>query len=126
MSSTLRTLKNSALAAASMVSLMPTMVLAQNNIKDQLEQTGNAAYGVDGTTELPVLIGTYINAFLGLLGIFFVIYIIIVGFKLFTSSEPKAISEATGQIKNLVIGLIIIFAAYAISNFVIDAVTANI
>ena len=122
----MRTLKNSALAAVSMVTLMPTMVLAQNNIKDQLEQTGNAAYGVDGTTELPVLIGTYINAFLGLLGIFFVIYIIIVGFKLFTSSESKAISEATGQIKNLVIGLIIIFAAYAISNFVIDAVTSNI
>lgn len=72
---------------------------------------------------LPTLVGRYINALLGILGVFFVVLIIYAGFTYLNArGDAKKTTEAIDMIKNAVIGLIIIFAAYAISNFVISAV----
>jgi hypothetical protein len=128
----LQNVKSAAAGIATGALLLPFSALAQTptnpddpagDIQGNLNSVGGKAYGsVAGQTNLPELVGTYINAFLAILGVFFVIYIIIAGFKLFTSSDPKALGEVQNTIKNAVIGLIIIFAAYAISNFVINAV----
>jgi hypothetical protein len=126
MRTSLAKLKSAACGLAISASLLvPGIAFAQQGtIQGNLDAVAGEAYQIspDEQRSLPVLVGTYINAFLAILGIFFVIYIIIAGFKLFTSSDPKALADVQNTIKNAVIGLIIIFAAYAISNFVIQAV----
>lgn len=89
---------------------------AQQNLKD----VGKGAYGTDKPKDLPVLVGEYINIFLGLLGIILVILLVYGGYLWMTSmgSQEKT-TKAKTLITDAVIGLIIVLAAYAISNFVI-------
>jgi hypothetical protein len=103
--------------------LAPGMVNAQaidlNTNLDKVQQASGLSQ-----TDLPTLIGSYIRAFLGILGVFFVILIIYAGFLYLNSQgEAEKTKQAVGLIKNAVIGLVIIFAAYAISSFVITAIT---
>ncbi len=75
-----------------------------------------------GTTqaELPVIIGRIINVILGFLGIILLFYVLYAGFKWMTAGgNPKQVDEARDMIKNAVIGMVIIVAGFAISNFVI-------
>ena len=63
-----------------------------------------------------------INAALSLLGVIFIIMIILAGFKWMTASgDPKKVEEARDNIKNAVIGLAVVLAAYAITYFVFQA-----
>ncbi|PLX26786.1 hypothetical protein C0583_05820 [Candidatus Parcubacteria bacterium] len=66
--------------------------------------------------------GTIIQAFLGLLGIIFLVMIIIGGFNWMTAAgnDDKA-AKAKATLNRGVIGLIIILAAYIISAFVFRA-----
>jgi cytochrome bd-type quinol oxidase subunit 2 len=115
-------LKKSAVGVVSAAAAIPTLVFAQGSaITDNLNNVGTAAQL--STQDLPVLVGRYINAFLGVLGVVFVVLIIYAGFLYLNSQgEADGTKKAVAMIKNAVIGLIIIFAAYAISNFVIQAV----
>jgi len=59
---------------------------------------------------------TIINAVLSFLGVIFTIIIIYAGIKWMTAEgNPESITKAKGMLKNAVIGLIIVIAAYAIS-----------
>jgi len=94
------------------------------DITKQLEETGGQAfYGKAGTTpsaELPELIGKYINIFLGILGVLFVVLIVYGGYSWMTAyGNEQKLTKAKDTIINAVIGLIIIMAAYAISHFII-------
>src|SRR3989339_844915 len=63
-----------------------------------------------------------IDAALSLLGVIFIIMIILAGFKWMTASgDPKKVEEARDNIKNAVIGLAVVLAAYAITYFVFQA-----
>lgn len=87
------------------------------------------AVGADfGTaeTDLPTLIGRIINIFLSLLGIIFVILIIYGGYLYMTASgDPNKAKKGADVFKTAVIGLVIIFLAYAITTFVIDQLTTS-
>ena len=76
--------------------------------------------GSGQTASLPTIIGRVINVILGFLGIILLFYVLLAGFKWMTAGgNAKQTDEAKDMIKNAVIGMVIIVAGFAISNFVI-------
>ncbi len=74
-------------------------------------------------TQLPLLIGRIIRTILGLLGIIFLVLMVYAGFLWMTArGESDAVDKAKDIIKQAIIGVIIIFMAYALTGFVINAV----
>lgn len=89
------------------------------------EQIQGRAIGSTTVQPLPVIIGNIINIVLSFLGVLLLIYLIYAGFLWMTSGgDSKKAESAQQYIKNAVIGLIIILASFAISNFVITNLTA--
>ncbi len=94
---------------------------AQVDIGAGLEDVGVGAGLSD--RELPEIIGSFIQVFLGLLGIIFLILVLYAGFLWMTASgETEKTDKAKKLLTQAVIGLVIILAAYAISGFVVDAI----
>ena len=102
------------------LSLLPSFVLAQYG----LEETGESAGLTSGeATPLPQLIGNYIQIFLSLLGVIFLIHMIYGGFKWMKArGNAPEVEKAKEVIISAVIGLVIIAGSYAITAFVISAV----
>lgn len=92
-----------------------------NTIGEQAYDTTNAPRSVQQ------IIASIIKVILGFLGIIFVVLLIIGGFRYMTSggSEEK-VQEAVKQIRNAVIGLVIIICAYAITRFITEYVIPKI
>ncbi|MBU4421770.1 pilin [Patescibacteria group bacterium] len=95
-----------------------------SQINSNLQSVGTGA-GFKSETEtggLPKLVGSIINIFLGILGVLFVILIVYGGYTWMTSfGSAEKTKKAKDLIVDAVIGLIILLAAYAISNFVVGA-----
>ncbi|MFC1787620.1 Mbov_0395 family pilin-like conjugal transfer protein [Patescibacteria group bacterium] len=110
------------------VLLLPSTGLAQNPGLDGAKSDLQALAGTGGIqteTELPILIGRLINAFLGVLGIIFVILVIYAGYLYMTASgDDEKVKKAKKLLGQAVIGLVIIVAAYAIATYVIDVIIA--
>lgn len=118
------------LARASVVAagaLAPWAVLAQTNpfqrAGSYVNQVGTGAgIGGAGATPLPVIIGNIINVALGFLGIVLLFYLLYGGFTWMTAGgDSKKVDTAKQMITNAIIGLIIIVASFAISNFVLTS-----
>lgn len=74
--------------------------------------------------DLPTVIGQLVNVLLSLLGIIFLILIIISGFQWMTAGGDEGkVDKAKTRIQQAVIGLIITLAAFAISQFVFEALS---
>lgn len=83
-------------------------------------QEGDA---VEAGKQLPLVIGRIIRTILGLLGIIFVVLMVYAGFLWMTArGESEPVDKAKDIIKQSIIGVIIIFLAYALTGFVINAV----
>jgi hypothetical protein len=81
---------------------------------------GGAGLGGTSSPDLMTLIGQLIGAVMGLVGVLLFGYMVYGGFKWMTASgDTKAVQEAQAIIRNAIIGLVIIVAAWAISRFVI-------
>jgi len=93
----------------------------EQSITGQLKDVGSEAYSITGEpTPLPKLIGKYINIFLSILGVLFVILIVYGGYSWMTAyGNEQKLTKAKDTIINAVIGLIIVLAAYTISSFVV-------
>jgi hypothetical protein len=104
----------------------PLAALAQSPFQRGLGDVTNIgrAAGVGTTRTLPEIIGSIINVVLGFLGILLLVYLLYAGFLWMTAggSEEK-VDTAKTMIKNAIIGLIIIVAAFAISSFVLNSLT---
>ncbi|MEY4744628.1 MAG: Type secretion system pilin [Candidatus Parcubacteria bacterium] len=99
---------------------------ALQNLRIGLNATSNAA-GITTTKSLPELIGSFIAAALGLLGVILVVLVVYAGFIWMTAQgNDEKIKKAKGMITSAVIGMIIIFAAYAITNFVVGALGTSL
>ncbi len=112
-------------AGASLV-LLPTQVFAAPNPFDTAKNlTGNVAEsaGVQGSNKgLPEIVGSIINVALGFLGIVFLVLLLYAGFLWMTAQgDGKKVDKARDMITQAVIGLVIIVAAFAISNFVLSS-----
>lgn len=72
--------------------------------------------GLAGNTSLSTIISVLIEVVLGFLGVIFLVLTIAAGFKWMASQgNEKEIDAAKSSIKNSVIGLLIVIAAYAIT-----------
>ena len=73
--------------------------------------------------QLPIMIGRIIRTILGLLGIIFLVLMVYAGFLWMTArGESDAVDKAKDIIKQAIIGVIIVFLAYALTGFVINAI----
>ena len=87
-----------------------------DDIGDQAELSG---------AELPEVIGTLIKVFLSILGIIFLILTLYAGFLWMTAAgNPDKVGKAKTLLAQAVIGLILILASYAISQFVVEAISS--
>jgi len=78
-------------------------------------------------TEVPKLIANIINIVLSLLGIVLVVLIIYAGILWMTAGGDKdQVTKAKDHIINAVIGLVIVVAAYALSNFIISSLNTAV
>jgi len=97
---------------------------AHTPLQDQTSHfIGETGFGAI-TTENSVggIVASVISAFLGLLGIIFIILMITAGYKLMTSggNEEETV-QAKSMIRRAIYGLIITVSAYAITYFVFNA-----
>ena len=84
---------------------------------------GNGDTAASAGQALPVLIGKIIRTILGLLGIIFVVLMVYAGFLWMTAQgETEPVDKAKNIIKQAIIGIIIIFLAYAITGFVVNSI----
>ena len=102
--------------------LIPNISLAQTDIGlDKLE-------GIKlGKEKDPTVVAeSIVNMILGFLGILATFIILLGGFKWMTSlGSSEKITEAKDLIKNGIMGLVIIFFAYAIASFVIKKLSVS-
>jgi len=85
-------------------------------------QTSAEASGLP-QTNIILIIARLIRAFLGILGIIFVLIVLYAGFLYMTSKGEAAKTEkAKKMIVQATIGVLIIFSSYAIASFVINAI----
>jgi Type IV secretion system pilin len=105
--------------------LLPAVALAQNNPFNAAQNLANDVAnnaGITSNRTLPQIIGQIINIILGFLGIVLLLIILYSGFLWMTAGgDSKKVAEAQARIGNAVVGLIIIVAAFAISNFVLGS-----
>ena len=98
--------------------IAPTNLYAQQD--DPYGLTAASNINVGQSTDLKTIIADVINIALGFLGIIAVIIILFAGFKWMTAAgNEEQVSSAKKMIVQAVIGLAIIFLAWAIANFVI-------
>lgn len=99
-----------------------TQVYAQDLSQDIAKKSGYNTSGVTGNT-LSQTVGKIIKAVLGLLGTIFLALTVYAGVLWMTAGgNEEQVTKAMGILKNSVIGLIIIIAAYSITYFVVENV----
>jgi hypothetical protein len=99
---------------------MSLPVMASAEVSANLGRLGVSE--LNSSTPLLSIIGAFISTVLALLGILLVILILYAGFIWMTSQgDPGKIKKAKDMLYQAIIGLVIVFAAFAITNFVFSA-----
>ncbi|MFA6551173.1 MAG: pilin [Patescibacteria group bacterium] len=123
------------------VVLIPYLVFAENDpageigtgsgemsAKGLLNRLGEKA-GYDSEAsgnDISGVAATIINGFLAILGIIFLVYMIHGGYLWMSAAgNDDQVRKAKDEIRNAIIGLIVIVAAYAIISFVLDALSGT-
>jgi len=74
--------------------------------------------------DIVLMIGKIVGVVIGLLGVVLALIIIYGGFTWMTANgDSKKVEKGKDMIRNAVIGLIIVFAAYAVTSFVLRNLT---
>lgn len=103
----------------------PLLASAEDPALKTLKEVGsnNGPYqGItSGTNDLAGIVGVVVKAFLGLLGVIFLVLIIYAGYNwMIARGEEEKVTKAKDTLQRAIIGLIIVIGAYAISYFVIN------
>ena len=96
----------------------------QTNLRNQMNTAGTKAWGTvpSGQNSLAGIIQVVVSAFLGLLGIIFLVLIIYSGFNWMTAGgDEEKVTLAKNTLTRAIIGLVIIIAAYSITYFVFSS-----
>ena len=101
-------------------SLASFVSAATSNIKTTgMEAQDNALLstaGLSGNASLSTIISTLIQVVLGFLGVIFLVLTIMAGFKwMMSQGNEEEIKKAKGSLKNAIIGIVIVLAAYTIT-----------
>ncbi len=111
-----------ALVAPAQASLENTIRSGVDN-QGGLEDVAENVYEGREDVKLEDMIIFVINGILGLLGIIFLVLTLYAGFLWMTAAgNDDQVSKAKSILTAAIIGIIIIIAAYAITNFVLDAI----
>lgn len=97
----------------------------QSDIYGDLDTIGSEGFDQDPDTAptLPETVGRVIRIILTLLGVILVVIVVYAGFLWMTAGgNDDQVKKAKSWLTNAIIGLIIILAAYAITDFVITKV----
>lgn len=113
--------------------LTPSLAGAANWL-DRANQGGLSTIGTDAYSEsgapqksIQNIIANLVRVVLGFLGIIFVVLLIVAGFKYMTSAgDEDKIKTSIKQIRDAVVGLIIIICAYSITYFITSYVVNKI
>ncbi len=91
-------------------------------LQENLQGAGEAAFGTGATERtLPEIIGRVIQVFLTIVGVIFMVLMVYAGYLWMTAQGEEAkVDKAKDTIKAAVIGLTVVVAAYAITNFVVS------
>ncbi|MFH1254991.1 MAG: hypothetical protein V1667_00760 [bacterium] len=109
--------------------ILPIFVFAASPAFGNLEKVGevplgsaDAPYASADESSLASVASSVIRAFLGLLGIIFLILLIYAGYNWMTAQgEEEKVEKAKSTITRAIIGLVIITAAYSITYFVFSS-----
>lgn len=90
-------------------------------VETGLNETAGAAGLATGATSLPALIGRIIAVGIGLVGVIFLVLMVYGGFLWMTArGDEQKVERSKELITAAVIGLVIVLAAYVITNFVVS------
>lgn len=111
-----------------MLAITPSVVFASGS-GDICSQTGFSDPLICGTTgsgtkeeQLMGVVHNVLNAIYGIIGVIAVVMIVIAGVKYTTSQgDPGKVQSAKNTILYSIIGLVIAIMAFAITNFIINA-----
>jgi hypothetical protein len=107
---------------AAVVLASPSAVLAQQTFGSQAVTDIGKNAGINSAKTPTQLIGSILNVFLGFLGIILLFYLLYGGYLWMTAAGDEGqVKKAKDVIKNAIIGLVVIIAAFAISTFVLGA-----
>lgn len=94
---------------------------------DKNLKTTGGGMGFKIDVELSTIVGSVIQALLGLLGVIFLGLIVYGGFIwMIARGNEKRVTEAKDIMINSTIGLVIVLSAYAITTYVISALINNL
>jgi cysteine-rich repeat protein len=116
------------LIAVTLVCFYPNWVAAQESeIMDTAETVAGTAGLSTEATDPRVIVGRLIRVALGFLGVAALVVILYGGFLYMTSGGvDTAIEKAKGVIKSGIIGLAIIIMAFAITSYILNALTGAV
>ncbi len=113
--------------------VIPYFVFAKDNGQakkaaiDRLSEVSGQTYG-DQMEESAVgeIVANFINGFLALIGVIFLCFMIYGGYLWLTAGgNEDNVKKAKAIIKNSIIGIIIIVAAYAVTYFVLEHILSS-
>ncbi|PIZ54742.1 hypothetical protein COY25_01825 [Candidatus Uhrbacteria bacterium CG_4_10_14_0_2_um_filter_41_7] len=112
------------------LAILPAFVIAPH-ASAETNLLGNLQNTQDQTslknTDLPSFIGSIINIVLSFLGVIFLVLTIYAGFLWMTAGgKPEQTETARKMLINATIGLVLILAAFAISNFVLTSLQGTL
>lgn len=94
-----------------------------------IEKTAGAANlkkSVAGSSDVPGLVGAIVKIALDLTGIIFFALILVAGFRWMTARDnSEVIDKSKDTIEHAVVGLIVVLAAYAITSFIFNSLSAT-
>jgi hypothetical protein len=100
---------------------LPLAALAWDATNTGLSASGNAA-ALNTGSDVPTIVGTVIKYALSLVGVIFLVLMVYAGVIWMTARGDEArVSKAKDTIIAAIIGIIVVVASYAITNFVIGA-----
>ncbi len=111
-----------------LVLLLPYFTLAQEEpIGKLMVVATDSGFNIDERdTELPIVVGEIIRVILTLLGIIFLALFIYAGILwMIAAGNEDKVTKSKDTMRRAIIGLIIVVASYAISEFVIYAIVTQ-
>jgi len=89
------------------------------NKLQQVGAGGNGPFANADVTSISTVVGTIINAALGLLGVLFVVLMVLGGYKwMMAGGNEEEVSDAKKRLTTAIIGLVITVSSYLIWSFV--------
>ncbi len=95
------------------------------HLEEGLAEAGRLGFDSPISDDPGTVVGLFINIVLGVLGVIFLVLTIYAGFLWMTAAgNEEQVKKAKHIVVQAVIGLVITLSAYAISDFVINQLTA--